>query len=146
MGEQVYRLCDILIKSIGIVAVALGIPIGVSQYRDTKQKEFYSELWNRRLATYEDASNAAALVAISASLESSERHRRDFWRLFYGPMSLIEDDAVKKAMENFGSLLSQAEAGEKRLAELKQPAYKLTLVLRDSLKRTWDRPFQFSSE
>jgi hypothetical protein len=144
MTEDTHQLWDLLIKVTGVLSLILSGSVGVCQYRDAKEREFYAEFWNKRLATYETVSRVAAAISMAESLEDCSESRREFWELYFGPISLIEDESVKDAMVEFAELLEQAEEEEIELSELQEPAYTLTLALRDSLRSTWDRPFEFS--
>jgi len=132
---------DLVIKAVGLIGAAIAFGVGLWQYRDTKQKEFYVELWNKRLAVYVQASEAAAKISVAKSLDETIESRRTFWSLFFGPMSIVEDLEVKEAMQAFGRELRAVESGAQPMESLQQPSYRLSTALRDSLSRTWNRPF-----
>ena len=123
----------------------LGLVTGALQYRDAKKKEFYATFWHRRMELYEQATDAAAAIAGAPNLEAVKLEHSRFWQLFWGPMSLVEDQGAKKAMEDFGGCLTAVEESSASMSSLRQPAYRLAKGLRESLARTWDTPFEFES-
>ena len=134
---------ELRLKIVAAVGAALAFVIGLWQYRDTKQKEFHAKFWDQRAAIYQRASAAASALAIVGSAEESLESRRNFWRLYYGEMSLVEDEQVKTAMECFAEGLRHIQAGSPPNL-LTEPAFELTIVLRQSLKYSWNHPFDFS--
>ena len=136
-----YETYDILIKAVGALVVLIGVPLGLVKYFDTKRKEFYARFWDKRLEYYLRASKAASSIAVSRSDDNSDAARRDFWQLFFGEMSVVEDESVKEAMQSFGGDLELAKAGGKPYSALEQPAYRLSLACRESLRSSWNRPF-----
>lgn len=97
------------------------------------------------MALYEEASESAALIAMSGSAAAASEPRTKFWKLYWGPMSLVEDASAKKAMETFGKVLGDFEGGAILAPALQNPSYQLAVKLRESLKNTWDRPFEFET-
>jgi hypothetical protein len=125
-----------------VLGTAIAFIVGFWEYRDTKKKEFYAEFWNKRLAIYAQASEAAAKISVADSLGDTTESRRTFWTLFYGPMSIVEDSQVKEAMQAFGTELRAVEKDAKSMpSQLQQPSYRLSIALRNSLAQTWNRPF-----
>jgi len=137
---------EIIVKGLGLLGAGVVFAIGLWQYQDSKQKEFYAQFWNRRLDLYVQASQAASNIAVSSSLETAADFRRAFWALYYGPMSVVEDLDVKGAMQEFGRALSAVERDAGDPKSLQQPAYRLATVLRDSLGRSWNQPFLLESK
>jgi hypothetical protein len=136
-----------LVKAIAPAAAAvIAVVAAAWQYRNSKREEFRKRFWEEQYALYSKAVNAAAAIAVGSDLDSTDRAREEFWRLYWGALSMIEDPEVEGAMINFGRTLSECEAAE-RLAEraasgdtpteLRVAAYKLAHSMRESLSRTW---------
>lgn len=146
MNDTRRQMFDAAIKILGLAGVFVGFLIGFYQYKDAKEKEFYSHFWNLRLDTYAEVSEAAANIATASTMEDAKDSRRKFWEYFYGPMSLVEDNSVKKAMETFGRELKKIESTNGKPSDLEQASYRLSLALRNSLRNTWSRPFMFEGD
>jgi hypothetical protein len=116
---------------------------GYHTYTDTKEKEFYSVFWNKKLSLFLETSSAASTMATTESINEFNNARTKYWELFFGRLSLIEGDAVKKAMESFSSSIPTGLGQEDQLplVSLQQPAYKLTIALKRELGIAWRDPF-----
>ena len=53
------------------------------------------------MTLFQRASNSASTMATTANLEEFNNARSDFWKLFYGELSLVEGPCVKRAMVVF---------------------------------------------
>lgn len=58
---------------------------------------------------------------------------KTFWELFYADLSLVEEQKVAKAMENFADSLKSIRVQDRQDASLE-----LAHILRDSLLRSWN--------
>jgi hypothetical protein len=109
-------------------------------YADTKQKEFYTEYWNRKFALFEETSKAASTLATTSSAEEFCKARELYFELFFGRLSLVEGDRVKEAMQKFAGLIPTGDP-PMPVQSLEQPAYKLTIELKRELSESWKKPF-----
>jgi hypothetical protein len=57
--------------------------------------------------------------------------------LYWGDLSIFENQDVKQAMEGVGTQLRKVEHGESP-STLQQRSYKLAIACRKSLKKTWE--------
>jgi hypothetical protein len=73
--------------------------------RDTKDREFMKPLWERQLAVYFQAADAAAVIATATNSAIRAEAEQKFWSLYYGPLVIIETTNVAAAMKSFGSSL-----------------------------------------
>lgn len=72
--------------------------------------------------------------ALPPGLGSSKGHRLDvFWLLYWGPLALVEDSTVTRAMIQFGDALKTNVSQ----AELKIYALELAHACRDSIAESW---------
>ena len=89
-----------------------------------------------------------------------------FWRLYNGPMSLLETNDVKTEMQKFGGLVSAFEGKIKDLShnnekpviianqssladigkEMRDGANRLSITMRLSLRNSWNSPFERQTE
>jgi len=76
------------------------------QERRVHDREFMKPLWEKQLATYFEASEAAATIATSSDSLERQRARDKFWMLYQGPLVIVESPAVAGAMKAFGQTLA----------------------------------------
>lgn len=136
-----------LIKVVVPSVVALiAVLVGVLQYRASKREEFRKRFWEEQYALYSKAVNAAATIAAAHDLDSVQPAREEFWCLYWGSLSMIEDRNVEVAMVNFGKKLCEFEKRGRLLdnpacgavpTDLRVAAYDLAHSMRESLARTW---------
>jgi len=62
-------------------------------------------LWERQLAIYFDAANAAAVLATTTNRTSGSEAEQRFLSLYYGPLTVIETPGVSGAMRRFATSL-----------------------------------------
>lgn len=110
-------------------------------YTDTKEKEFYTFYWNNKLELFLETSQAASKMATTKSIDEFRLARSKYWELFYGRLSLVEGDEVKKAMQFFSGQVPSGNEPDLPCEELEQPAYRLTIALKKELLRSWKEPF-----
>ncbi len=89
---------DDIMRYIAAGSVILGGALGLWQYFDTAQKSYRQPLWDRQITVYFEAANTVGLMAATDEPAIREKAEKDFWRLFYGPMALIQDHEVELAM------------------------------------------------
>ena len=65
------------------------------------KKPFYS----KHLDLCSEAAAAAATVATSNDPKEKQKAMEDFWRLYWGPLGMVEENDVEGAMVNFGKCL-----------------------------------------
>jgi len=112
-----------------LVAVA-GFLFGVFQYQkqqslnrmsaaESRDREFLRPLWERQVAIYFDASEAAATIATTSDSEERRKAEAKFWMLYWGPLVMVESPDVSGAMKNFGKCLRGEGEGDLRDLSLK---------------------------
>jgi hypothetical protein len=114
---------------------------------DSRELELRKPFWEKQLALYFEASEAAATIATSSNPSSRQAAEAKFWNLYWGPLAIVEDAGMKKpedaviesAMVRFGWCLDgTAECNQ---AELKQRALSLAHKLRESVGKSWEVKF-----
>lgn len=141
---DLFKKWELCLKTLTLFG-AIGAGIWTfSSYIDTKEKEFYTEFWNEKMDLFQQTSNAAATMATTSDLGEFNKARSDYWKLFYGELSLVEGICVKKAMQLFSACVPTKNilnSSSLPMTNLKQPSYKLTIRLRDELAKSWEFPF-----
>ncbi|MBW2741287.1 MAG: hypothetical protein JRE64_21145 [Deltaproteobacteria bacterium] len=136
-----YKTWELTLKTLALVGVLVGAIWGYFTYIDTKEKEFYTFYWNKKLELFLETSKATSQMATTESLDEFRQARSKYWELFFGRLSLVEGDPVKKAMQVFALLVPSESEPKLPRKELKQPAYILTIALKKELLRSWKEPF-----
>ena len=111
----------------GVLAVAAFL-FGVFQYLEQQQKEldtrehelekqaaardqeFMRPLWEREIAAYFNASETVATIATSADAAERRAATEQFWKLYHGPLVILETKALSGAMVSFGRCLDGTES------------------------------------
>ncbi|WP_316168351.1 MULTISPECIES: hypothetical protein [unclassified Bradyrhizobium] len=116
---------------------------GVWQYADTAQREAIKPFLEQRLKRCTEASNAAALIAQPAGAKDQVEQQAIFWRLYWGPLAIVENQVVEERMVDFGRLLQtsnyaiQLQAGHEIdsaiLSELRQGALRISHACRSMI-------------
>jgi hypothetical protein len=132
---------ELWLKTLAIIGGIAAAVWGYFTYTDTKEKEFYTEYWNQKFVLFQDTSKAAATLATTTSPEQFRKAREEYFELFFGRLSLVEGDRVKKAMERFAAEVPRGDPPALPVNSLKQPAYQLTIELKKELSQAWKKPF-----
>lgn len=100
-------------------------------------KEFRKDFYQRQLEYYAEATKATATLATEkkGSPDYLEA-RKNFYRLYWGKLSIVEDKSVEKRMVEFEELLRQYESGDAS-ADLQQASYRLARDARKNTLEVW---------
>ncbi len=85
-----------------------------------------------RLRFYEQAVTIAGVLPVSEP-EIRKKAEADFWKLYWGPMVLVEDDEVARAMIELGRCIKDPQCAERETLSLR-----LGRSCRSSLASVWD--------
>lgn len=127
-----------LFRSCAALGAILAFFIGAYQYFENNRAEYVKTIWREQFSLYQSTCQHAAAIATAESIDSVKEDRRQFWILYYGPLSTLEDKRVKNAMMKYGGVLREVEAGKKLPAILKSDSYELAGACRQSLLDTWN--------
>ena len=94
---------DLMLKIIGAVCAVAGVVFGIYQYSERKDETKEA----RKYQHYIKATGIAAGFAQASSKEEAMEKRRQFWEIYNGELSLVEDENVKQAMMNFGGAIRE---------------------------------------
>ncbi len=125
---------DALLKIASLAAVLAGVPLGLWKYLDTAGKNLRKPFWERQLALYVEATSAAATLASSSDIEMKSAAEATFWRLYFGPLAIVEDEGVEAAMVKLGRCLQLQDYDK---GELEKLSLALAHACRDSIGNTW---------
>lgn len=86
-----------------------------------------------------DACDAAACLATTTDLNEWKRAYDTFWRLYWGPLGIVEDRDVEAAMVKFGSALPETMPTENELPikTLTGASLRLSHSIRRQTQRNW---------
>lgn len=146
LTEDQYREWNLYLKIFTLLAIIIGGLFAIYKFESTKEKEFYSTFWNKKLELYQRTSNAVATMATTSDINEYLIAKSDFLELYYGELSLVESLFVKENMQKFYCDLLQVQGSglnepELPVTKLQQPAYKLSLALHTDLAMSWKEPF-----
>jgi hypothetical protein len=110
---------------------------------DAAQREFMKPLIEKKQALYFEASAAAATIASSSDVRERSKARDTFWRLYYGPLVMVESTEVSGAMKHFGGCLGRVQCSAD---EIKNRSLALASALETSMLKTWNaKPDEFTN-
>lgn len=117
----------------------LTVGVGIFQFSTQQAQANRQPFLQRQLELVFQASNAAAILATEPDPVEWEKARRTFWRLYWGPLSIVEDREVEAAMVVFGRGVPTAPVTADKLpmAELRQPSLRLALAARGLVLKSW---------
>lgn len=141
---EIYKKWELWIKTVTLGGVLVASIWAVYTYKDTKEKEYYSEFWNKKMELFLKTSNSASTMATATNVKDFNMARADYWELFYGELSLVEGPCVKRAMEVFSKCVPHYPLENKAALPIKnllQPSYRLTVRLQKELANGWQEPF-----
>jgi hypothetical protein len=100
------------------------------------ERTFMRAVLDRQLSTYFEATSAAATIASSKVGAERTKAIDNFWRLFYGPLVMLESPDVSGAMKAVGECLEMPAPGCTELA-LKRRALALASALQKDYFASW---------
>jgi len=129
---------DNTVRVLAALGAVVAFGVGIYQYVATNQNEFRKAFWTEQYALYQPACDNAAAIAMAERIDEVKKERGEFWKLYWGKMSMLEHQEVKLAMINYGRQLSLVEKGTAKPASLRLLSYELARACRESLRRTWN--------
>ena len=101
-----------------------------AEQQHEKQRPFLE----RQLRHYFEASESASKVANLPDGKDRAEAMQAFWQLYWGPLAVVEDSDVERAMVNFSGALRSDESDR---ATLQQRSLELAHAFRGSLEKQW---------
>lgn len=138
-----------------VIAIVAGLWV-LHTYPDSREKEFRKSYWDKQMSLLFDATETTAKIAVlSPNDPKREEAVEAFWRLYWGPMTVVESkcepcDAVDQAMLAFGRCLRDpADAKPQETCsprELEQRSIALGKAARDSIGASWDSKLELLTQ
>jgi hypothetical protein len=113
---------DSTLKVVGALVALAGLIFGIYQYINYERREARVELNKQRRALYEKATNIASRFAVSETQQEAEDLDRQFWTMYNGELGIVEDQAVKQAMQKFGGALKRWEKANAPPSDFLKPS------------------------
>ena len=112
---------------------------GIWQYADKSAQSNKAPFLEKQLEISFEASDVAARLATETDPTKWEEARKDFWRLYRGPLGIVEDPRVEAAMVALGKIVPKRadENLELPMATLEQPSLQLALATRSLILGSW---------
>jgi hypothetical protein len=122
--------------TVGILTVAGGM---LARWREQQQANKRPFL-EKQLELCFAVTDTASRLAIETDPMEWEKARLAFWRLYWGPLSIVENRAVEAAMVELGDSVPKRPVDPATLpmTELQVPAYRLAHAARDLVLRSWN--------
>lgn len=119
----------------------------IQSRKDTEaaQREFMKPLLQNQLSLYLQATAAAATISTSTDPVERNKAMNDFWRLYEGPLIMVESKEVSGAMVAFGDCLDEPGSCDKK--ETSKRAHAIASRMQESLLRSWNtNPENFAAD
>ena len=100
------------------------------------ERAFMRAVLDRQLSTYFEATSAAATIASSNVAVERAKATETFWRLYFGPLVMLESPDVSRAMKSMGACL-QPGAAQCNDIELKNRSLALASALQKDYFASW---------
>ena len=127
---------DALIALAGVVVAALlGLYWNFRNAKELRKQPFLT----RQLELCIEASGLAAALATTSSKERFDVAHARFLELFWGPLSIVENEEVALAMVNFEQDLQRfvAKGHALPLTDLEGRSYELAMTIRKLILEAW---------
>jgi hypothetical protein len=130
------RLTVVIPWILTLVTVGIGIWQFTTQQKQANRQPFLQ----KQLELSFEATEAAARLATETDASEWEKARATFWRLYWGPLSIVEDPAVEDAMVKLGELVPSKPLPKPDLPmkSLQIPSYNLAHAVRDLVLNSWN--------
>jgi hypothetical protein len=126
----------VLASMVGAVTIGAGVWQFSAQQSQANKKPFLEE----QLGLAFDISNTVGTLATETDQESWRKARKNFWRLYWGPLVIVENPAVEKAMYELGKQVPKMNETVPSLpmSHLQIPSYELSTAIREMVLSSWD--------
>jgi|SRR5882672_1752572 len=162
-SEKLQRLNLVLqvLPTVTVLLAVIGFVFTVWQYRseqqerraatvlqstkdsESAQREFMKPLIEKQQALYFEAASAAATIASTSDVKERKKATDTFWRLYWGPLVMVESMEVSGEMKEFGHCL---DGSQRCAAAEKTLSLALASALETSMLKTWnEKPEEFTN-
>jgi hypothetical protein len=130
------------VKELAPIGAVIVFAWGVFQFYRSTELSFRRPYWEKLLALYIDACSSASVIGTTASEVEWNAARATFWRLYYGPLCLVEDQKVEEAMVVFGTALESMSFESRNPKVLTSLSLELAYACRNSIRSDWRVPLE----
>jgi hypothetical protein len=111
----------------------------MTKSNDAREMEFRRPFWEKQINLYFEASSAVSVMANSTDISEKRKAEEKFWQLFYGPLVIVEDANVEKAMIAISTHLNDCRADPDSCQDyrLKNLSLSLASTCKESIGRSW---------
>jgi hypothetical protein len=108
--------------------------------RATQRQANREPFLKKQLELCYEASDAAGRLASEPDPVEWEKARRNFWRLYWGVLSIVEDPEVEDAMVRLDGLVPKQpdSKADLQLRSLQDRSYELAHAVRHLLLKSWN--------
>ena len=100
---------DLALKLVAAIVSVATLGFGIYQYVGKQGRDKDDLLYKNKQELYTKAMDSASAFANASTQGDADTARKQFWELYYGKLSAVEDVKVKKAMQTFGGALKKWE-------------------------------------
>jgi hypothetical protein len=104
------------LQYVSTIALVVGGLFALWRYYDTTARQFQQPLWDQQVNLYFQTTRAAAQLASLEPGPAWQSAANEFWVMYFGPLCIVEDQAVEQAMVDFSAALETAEVLAEMLA------------------------------
>jgi hypothetical protein len=114
--------------------------LGIWQFTAQQSQSNRQPFLQKQLELSFQASETAARLATETNAVEWEKARLAFWKLYWGPLSIVEDPKVEAAMVKLGEVVpSQPQSAPKLpMKSLEVPSYNLAHAVRGLVLESWN--------
>jgi hypothetical protein len=123
--EEWARTIDCIARSVIALAIVVGVFWTLRVYSDNKayqrataRIEAQRPLLEKRLEFYEAVTSTTAIIATSKNETEVAKAKEEFWKLYSGPLILLQDDSVEISVRHFGDCLQDSMRCQPSVLEL----------------------------
>jgi len=144
MGElpqttELLRDVDLTALITAMVAV-MALVLSSWQFFKTRSDANKAPFLTKQLELVFRASEAVSTLATSRDPEAWERARSDFWILYWGPLSIVENQSVLNAMADLGDIVPRNPIALGQIPVLKgieHQSFNLAILIRRLMLESW---------
>jgi hypothetical protein len=125
MDEGTSRFWGALFSAVTTLALIAGGAYSLVQYFQTREKERQTYEFQAKVAQYEakkpfysrtlelcsEASSTTGTIATTTDKKKQAEAIDNFWRLYTGPLGIVENQEVSDAMQAYGDCLNKPTCG-----------------------------------
>lgn len=104
------------LQHISTLALIAGGIFALWRYYDTTARQFQRPLWEQQVNLYFETTRVTARLASLEPGPEWQAAAHEFWVMYFGPLSIVENQGVEQAMVDFSAALESAQPLAQMLA------------------------------